>query len=620
MEQTLLIGVAGIIVLGVGAQWLSERLRLPAIVMLLLAGFVAGPVAGVLDPDELVGDLLPALVSLAVGIILFDGGLSLRLAEIREVRTVVRRLITVGAAVTLVVGTVAARVLLPFDWRMSLLLAAILVISGPTVILPLLRQIRPRGRVGSALKWEGIFMDPIGAVLAVLLFEVILAGAGRPEFTLAVLSGFLRTGLFGGLVGAAGAGLLILLLSRYLIPHHLEIPVTVMVVIAAFAGANLLQPESGLVATTVMGVTMANQRIAPVRHILEFGQSVGVLLTAALFVVLAARLELEDFTQLGWSAVAFLAVLVLVARPLAALVSTRGAGMTWKERALIGWMAPRGIVAASVASVFGLRLAEAGVANADLLVAYTFAVIVGAAVIYGLTAGPLARRLGLADSNPQGIVLVGAHGWARQIAEALQAADFRVLMVPTNRGDLMASRLQGLPTHPGSVLEQDALDHMDLDGIGTMIALTRNEEFNSLVALRFIDVFGRRHVFQLPAEREQGTDREVTHELRGRLAFGRDDTYQVLQGRFADGGVVKRTKLSDEFGFDDFCAQYEGDVVPLFRVRGRQLQVVSEDLQTLPDDVVISLVRGPDRQEQRREAAEESAERREAAGRVRGDR
>ncbi len=617
MDEALLLGVAGIIVLGIAAQWVADRLRLPSILLLLLGGFVAGPVLGLLDPDALIGEVLPALVSLAVGIILFDGGLSLRFTEIREVRVVVRRLITVGALVTIAVATLAARFLLDFDWRLSLLLASILVVSGPTVVLPLLRHIRPSARLGSAIKWEGIFIDPIGAVLAVLVFEVILVGAEGQHFTLAVLLGLLVTGAVGALVGVAAAWLLVSALKHYLVAHHLEIPVTVGMVVLAFAGSNLVRPESGLLATTIMGVAMANQRSVPVRHIVEFGETVGVLLTSVLFVVLAARLELADFAGLGWSILVYLAILVLVARPLAAALSTAGSEMRWQERVVVGWMAPRGIVAASVASVFALRLSDAGVAKAELLVPYVFSVIVGTALVYGLTAAPLARALGVADPDPQGIVLVGAHAWARRIGETLSAAGFRVLMIPTNRHDLAAARLQGLAVHPGSILEEDALEHVRLEGIGWMVAMTQNEEFNSLAALRFIDRLGRKHVFQLPADREPGTDREVTHELRGRLAFGDDATFHAISQRFADGAVVKRTKLSEEFGFDDFCATYDGSVLPLFRIRDGQLHVVSQDdLDARPGDLVVSVVPGPDVEATRRQAAAEQDERREAASRV----
>lgn len=594
-QELVLVGVASIVVLGIASEWIATRLRLPGILLLLVVGFVAGPVSGLLDPDALFGDVLPTLVSVAVGIILFDGGLSLRFAEVGEVRSAVRRLITVGALTTWVLVTLAAYWLLDLGWQMSLLLAAILIVTGPTVILPLLRQIRPRGRVGSVLKWEGIFLDPIGAVIAVLVFEVIVAGGAGQEFTTNVLSGLVRTAVVGGMVGLGAAALLAGLLRRFLVPSHLEIPVTLMLVVLAFAGADLLQPESGLLATTVMGVGLANQRITPVRHIVEFGETVGVLLTSMLFIVLAARVSLAEVGAVGWPIVAFVAVLILVVRPLATVLSTLGSEMTWREIAVIAWMAPRGIVAASVASLFALRLSEADVAGAELLVPYAFTTIVGTVAVYGLSTGLLARRLGVADPEPRGVVIVGAHEWARRIGGVLRDEDVAVVMAPTNRRDLADARLAGFTVYAGSVLEEGALDRMNLDGIGQMIAVTRNEEFNALVALRFMAVLGRQHVYQLPTDEAPSQESEVTHDLRGRLLFGTAVTFGYLTERFRDGAEVKRTRLTDEFSYADLCAEYDDAVTPLFVLRGEGLHVVSSDgVDAGAGDTVVSVVPGED--------------------------
>lgn len=595
VEEHLLIGVSSIVVLGMTAQWIADRLRLPSILLLLLAGFVAGPVTGLLQPAELFGKLLPTLVGLAVAIILFDGGLSLRISEIRDVRSAVRRLITIGVLTTLVVGAAASRLLLPFDWRMSLLLAAILTVSGPTVILPLLRHMRPRGNAGSVMKWEGIFNDPVGAVLAVLIFEVIVAGGSRGELGASVVVGIARTALVGTVVGVAAALLTVALMNRYLVSHHLEIPMVIMIVVAAYAVSNLAQAESGLLAATIMGVALANQRVTPVRHIVEFGESVGILLTSVLFVVLAADLELSQFTTLGWPVVVFIAVLVLVVRPLAVALSTWRSELTVRERVVLGWMAPRGIVAASVASVFAIRLDAAGIARAELLTPYVFTVIVATATIYGLTAAPLARRLGVADPAPQGVALIGAHRWARRFAEVLEAADVRTLVIPTNRADLSASRLAGLRAHTGSILDDEGIEQVDLDGIGWVLALTHNDEFNSLAALRFMQALDRRQVLQLPADRAPGTVREVTHDLRGRLAFGTDVTFQSIEDRFAAGADVKKTRLTPEFDLDAMCQRYGGAVTPLFILRDGQLRVVSaEDDPPRVGETVIALVDQPE--------------------------
>lgn len=593
MNEELLLGVGAIVVLGTSAQLVASRLRIPSILVLLLAGVVAGPLTGFVHPDEVFGEVLPTLVSLAVALILFDGGLDLRISELRDVRSVVRRLISVGVVVTWVVGAVAARYVLGLPLGLSVLLAAVLTVSGPTVVIPLLRHIRPTGRTASALKWEGIFVDPVGAVLAVLVFEVLVVGESRGAAGGTLVLGLARTALVGTLIGIAVAALLVWLLDRYLIADHLEVPATVGLVILAFVGSNLLSPESGLLAVTVMGVAVANQKRVPVNHIIEFNESIGVLLTSVLFVVLAARLTTDDLALIGWPVLAFIAVLVLVARPLAVLASTVATDLDRREFALLAWMAPRGIVAASVASIFALRLEEEGFVGAELLVPYTFAVIVGTVALYGLTAGPLARRLGLAQAGPVGLVVVGAHRWAREIAAVLCDVGVRTIVVPTNRTELRAARLAGLDVFSGSVLKEDVFDELSLDGVGGMVALTHNEEFNALAAVRFTEVFGRSAVYQLSPDREPGQDNEVTRELRGRVLFGPQATFTRLDERFAEGAQLKRTKITAEFDRAAFAERYGPGAMVLFVLEDDgSLQVVTDEAPAdpVPGQTLIALV------------------------------
>jgi NhaP-type Na+/H+ or K+/H+ antiporter len=315
LTENLLIAVASIITLGIVAEWFAWRIGLPSILVLLVFGFVAGPLVGFLDPDLMLGDLLFPIVSISVAVILFEGGASLRMRELRKIGGVVRNLVTIGAAATWVLASTAAYLFLGLDAAVAALLGAILVVTGPTVIVPLLRQMRPVPQVASTLKWEGILIDPIGAVLAVLVFEAVAAG-GLERATVAVLLILLKTVLIGGLLAAVGVGILMLLLDRYWVPDFLQSPLALMVVIAAFALSNLLQAESGLLTATLMGVALANQRAVDVKHILEFKENLRVLLISSLFILLAARLELSDLTGIGWPEVTFLAVLILLIRPL----------------------------------------------------------------------------------------------------------------------------------------------------------------------------------------------------------------------------------------------------------------------------------------------------------------
>jgi len=593
MSEDLLLGLASIIILGIVAQWLAWRLHLPSILLLLIFGFIAGPVTGFLDTDAIFGDLLLPIVSLSVAVILLEGGLNLRISELRRVGGVVGRLITIGTLVTWAIGSAAAYFILDLDFALSVLLGAILVVTGPTVILPLLRHLRPSGAVGPILKWEGITIDPIGAILAVLVFGAIIAGEPQ-DATVLVIGNLLLTVTVGGIIGALGAVIVVLMLRSYLIPDFLHSAVTLTMAVGAFVASNLLQADSGLLAVTLMGIILANQKTVGVRHIIEFKENLRVLLISFLFILLAASLDMDSFSLIGWNSLWFLVVLMLVARPLAVFLSTLKSGLSWRERLFLAWLAPRGIVAAAVASVFAFRLLEAGYPQAELLVPVTFIVIAGTVAIYGLSASPLARRLKVAQPNPQGVMIIGAHSWARAIATSLNEEGYKVLVVDANWANISAARLDWLPTFYASVLSQYTLDEIDLGGMGRLLALTSDNEFNSLAVLQYAGIFGRGEVYQLASESDDtAPQKAVSEHLKGRLLFSPDMTYRQLARRFAAEGVIKVTALTKEFDWEAFIQRYGGTAVPLFVADpGGKLTVFTADNppKPRPGQKLISLI------------------------------
>ncbi len=592
MAETRLIGLASIIVLGIGAQWLAGRLRLPSILLLLLLGFVAGPVTGLVKPDQLLGDLLFPVISLSVAIILFEGGLSLRLSELPNLSNVIFRLISIGALVTWLISALAAHYIVQLDWALSVLLGAILVVTGPTVVGPLLRQIRPKGNTGTVLKWEGILIDPVGAVLAVLIFEAILDG----QFNQApgmIGIGVLQTLAIGLVLGAVAAGLIIFLFRRYWVPDHLHNGMTLLMIAIAFVGSNMLHPEAGLLTVTVMGVVLANQRLVPIKHIIEFKENLQVLLIGTLFILLASRLQPGDIAAIRWEALVFVAILVFLARPLSVLLSTWRSDLNMKERIFLSWMAPRGIVAASVASVFAFELAEAGHAGAEQLVSLTFLVIVVTVSLYGLTAGYLARWLDLAERNPQGVLIVGAHDLARSIAASLQAHGFSTALVDTDRVKIQAAQAMGLTAYHGDALSEKLLDDIDLTGIGRILAMTSNNEVNSLVALRFQEVFGRAETYQLLAGGFDEEQENIPHHLRGRYLFGAEITYARLQAELKKAAMIQATELNENFDYLTLQSLYDNQAIPLFLKSQRgKLAIYSNEYQPIPraGQTLISLV------------------------------
>ena len=347
--------LAGILALGIAAQWIAWRYRLPAIVLLLVFGVLLGKLSGgEPDADQ---EIFFALVSLAVGIILFEGGLSLDFREIHGTRGVVVRLVSIGLVTTWLLTAWLALSVAGFSTPMAILLGALLTVSGPTVILPLLRHVQPVRRIGSLSKWEGIVNDPIGAVLAALVFELVLhqthgniAGESMANLGLTLFYSLLLSGL--------SAVVLLQMLRRYWVPDYLQNPIVLAYVLLLFAFSNHLQPESGLVTVTLLGVMLANQRVVAIRHVVEFKENLRVLLISTLFIVLASRLELtlETFSTLGWRSILFVALLILVVRPASVLLATFGAGLSWQERTFLAWIHPRGIVAAAVSSLFALEI------------------------------------------------------------------------------------------------------------------------------------------------------------------------------------------------------------------------------------------------------------------------
>ena len=567
MNEEKLIELASIVVIGIGSQWLAWKLRFPSILFFLVLGFVAGPVLKFIHPDGLLGDLLFPIVSISVALILFEGGLTLRLGELKDVGRVVITLIILGAAITWVISSAAAYYILNLDIRVSILLGAILVVTGPTVIGPLLSHIRPIKRVGRILKWEGILIDPVGAILAVLVFEVILAGEISAAGTVVFL-GILKTILIGGVIGFGMAQLLIQLLRKFLIPDFLQESVAFVMVIGAFVFSNVLQPESGLLTVTLMGLFMDNQKLVSIKHIIEFKENLRVIIISSIFILLAARLQLSDFENFNLSTVLFLVVLIFIARPVSVFLSTIGSKLNWRERTFVSWMAPRGIVAAAVSSVFAFKLSESGIEGSEILVPITFLVIVVTVTVYGLTSYPIAKLLKVVQSKPQGILFVGAHSWARSMAKVIKEKGFNVIMVDTNRSNIKEARLEGLPAYLGTILSEHIADELDLDGIGRLMALTPNDEANSLASLHLSEAFERGEMYQLPPLSEKsGRELEFSAKhLRARFLFGEGVNYYHLNSLFQSGWKLKSTKISDSFKYEDMKKHYQENLIPFFLI------------------------------------------------------
>lgn len=560
-ESTIGPTLALIVGAGMIAQWIAWRTQLPSIIALLIAGLTLGPVTGLLEPDQLLGNTLFPLVSLSVALILFEGGLDLPPRELRNTGTAVRRLISIGAVITGVIGWYSAREIFGISNEAAIVLAAVLVVTGPTVVGPLLRFVRPAGTTGPILRAEGVLIDPIGATAALIAFELVLAEETN-DAVLSLLGILGLTVVAGAGLGLASAFLLDTALRRFLIPDQLAVPITFAFVVASFVASNEIQEESGLLAVTVLGIYLARRESSTIRQVLEFNESLRTLLISVLFILLAARIEAEQLREVLVPALLFLAVLVFIARPLTVLVSTIRTSLSWRERVFLTTMAPRGIVAAAVSAIFALRLEEENVPDAEKIVPIVFLVIIGTIVVYGFVAGPAARILGLAEAEADGALIVGAHAPARGLALQLKARGIKTLLIDTDPYNVTRAIAGGLTARRMSALAEEAAESLDLRGIGRLLSVTSNDEVNALSTGRFARVFGRREVFQLAPGKKRSGDSAVPDEYLGRIVGIEGLTYATLDERSRQGWKVVGAAAGSRM--DNALA--EGLFMPLIRI------------------------------------------------------
>jgi len=582
-ESALGPTLAIIVGVGMAAQWIAWRTQVPSIILLLLAGLLLGPVFSLIDPDAFLGGTLFPVVSLSVALILFEGGLDLPPRELRSTGTVVRRLISVGAIITFFVAAWGAEQLFDISRGAAAVMAAVLVVTGPTVVGPLLRFVRPSGRTGPMLRAEGILIDPIGATAALVAFEAALTD--EPGEAISAVLGVIGLTLLVGIgIGFLLAYVLDHALRRFLIPDHLGNPIALAIVVVGFVISNEVQEEAGLLTVTVMGIWLARRDSAAVRQLLEFNESLRTLLISALFILLAARIEPDQLRDVALPSLLFLALLVFVARPLGVIVSTVRTGLSWRERLFLMVMAPRGIVAAAVSAIFALRLEEEGVRGAELIVPIVFLVIIGTILVYGFLAGPVARNLGLAEARANGVLIVGAHSIARGLAKALSDLDVKTILVDTDPYNVTRSVALGLSARRLSVLTEEATHELDLRGIGRILALTSNDEVNALASGRFARLFGRRETFQLaPSERQRVG--ALPEELLGRIIGIQGLDYGTLDERTRQGWRVRSSP-----GGEPIAAATEGGLyLPMARVFEGQLSFICRNDPVPSQGTVIGL-------------------------------
>ncbi len=604
LEHHLTVTIVTIVALGVGAQWLAWRSHLPAIILLAVAGLLAGPVFGLIDPSEDLGSRIPAVISLCVAIILFEGGLNLQLHELKVAAAGVRRLVYLGAPLAWGFSSVAAHYIGGLGWPVSLVFGAIMVVTGPTVIMPMLRQARLNRRTASYFKWEGIVNDPIGALLAVLVFQFIsFQGLGLGG----VATGLGWALLSGGLLGGVGGWLTGKAFQKGMVPEYLKSPVMLGLVLVVYVSSNALQHEAGLLAVTIMGITVGNMRLAGIQDMKRFKEYITVMLVAVVFVILTADLDREVLGRIDWRGAALVAAVLLLTRPATIMLATVGAGMDIRDRLLLSWIAPRGIVAAATAGVMGPALAERARAvaespetveaaaqlarDAEALLPLVFAVIFATVFFHGLSIRWLARRFDLAASDKEKVLIVGGSPWSIALASKLQESGIGVLLADSSWHNLRPARLAGVPTFYGEILSEFAEESVELSHIGTVLCATSNDAYNALVCTALAHDVGRSRVFQLPmGDSSEEDPRSVSRPLRGQQAFDKDALFERLWRRHVRGWKFYRTRITENYKYSDFLGTLPQEAMQIMLIRADgsvRFLAVQQQIEPAAGDTVL---------------------------------
>lgn len=563
-------------VVGVGSQWLAWRFRIPGIVVLLAAGLILGPFAGVFIPARDIGSLVQPMISLAVAVILFEGGLTLSFKQLADAAPGVRRLVLVGAPLGWCLSTLALRWLAGLSWETSTVFGGVMIVTGPTVIAPLLRTARLRSRPAQLLQWEAIVNDPVGALVAVIALEFVLV---RREHLSVLEAGWtVVSGIaFAALVGAAAAWLVIRAFRDALVPEYMKVPMLFVLVLASFALSNALLHESGLLAVTVMGLMIANADLPSYTEVYRFKEQATTLLLAGVFILLAASVDVQMLRQIDWRMGLFIIGVVLLVRPLTVLVSLAGTPIPMAERLLVALTGPRGVVLLAISGLFAERLVAEGVQDAAMLRPLAFALVLSTVILHGFSLKPLARRLGLASGDKAGLILVGGSEFTTGLALAMAKADVQVLITDPNPGRLRSARAAGLQTYYGDILSEAAEHGVEFIAYDTMLVASDNDAYNTLVATNLAPELGRAAIWQVARVKETRTRHALPTYLGGQPLAGQR-TLREFRDLVAQGWRFRTTQLTEEYTLENWrAAQPEG--LALAAVDGRSLRFLGPEEQ-----------------------------------------
>lgn len=582
--QTALISLTAILVLGISAKWTSWASQVPSILLLLLLGLIVGPITGWIQTDELFGGLLLPIVSLSVAVILFEGGLSLCINEFKNLGAVIISLVTIGAFISYMASTLFLYYVLNFSWTFSLLESAILIVTGPTVVIPLIEHLNIKEPTKSILRWEGIVIDPIGATAAVLILEALFQQT-TAEAIEAISFGVVKTLVIGIVLGVVAAYLILLILRRFLISDELQNPVVLMFVLGTFALSDIFQEDSGLITVTIMGLILANQGKTKVRHIADFKENLKIILIGFLFITLASSIDIKSLKDTFPESLALLIFLIFVARPLGVVIATIFSGLKWKDIIFLSFMAPRGIIAAAISALFGLLLARINYPEAPVFAPMTFTIIAGTVIFYSIVTPLLAKRLKISGIPDQGVMIIGANRVARMIGEALHNAAFKVQLIDIDYRKVTETKKQEIPVYYGPFITYETAKPDGMKELGKLFAMTERDDVNSLAISHFHHHFDDANMYQLAPVTEK-----IPLPFMGRILYGDEYTFDKLSRLIDEGYIVKTTSLTNEFSYRNWREMYGTDSIPLFYIRKNGILIPVTKITPIPQKEVGQIV------------------------------
>ncbi|WP_077623531.1 cation:proton antiporter [Sediminibacillus massiliensis] len=593
MSDSLLFEFMIIGLLGLGSQWLSWRFRMPAIVVMSIAGLLAGPILGIMNPEQDFGELFQPLVSVAVAIILFEGSLNLHFKDIRGLGGPVFRIVTIGAFLSWIFGSLAAHYVAGLSWAVAFVIGGLFIVTGPTVILPLLRQSKLKPRPAKILKWEGIIVDPIGALLAVFAFEIIVFITGENNDITSLLFFFLAS-IFAVLLGwGCGKGIGWMFESGY-IPEFLKSPAVFVVVIACFTISDEITHETGLLAVTAMGMTLANMRISSIQDMRHFKENISILLISTIFVMLTASLTRETLIQVfNFEIIGYVLLMLFIVRPLSILLSTIKTDLSKSEKLLVGWIAPRGIVALTVSGYFASVLYDEGFEDAALVTSITFALVFFTVVAHGFSIGWLAKKLNLSAEGRPGVMIIGSNSFTVALAKIFAELKVPSVLVDSSWERLGKARRAGISFHRGEILSEQTDYRFDMTPYEYLISATEFDSYNALVSTTFVPEFGRSNVFKLSIQSEIGDHVEdLDPTIGGRVLFSERVSLEDLINKIEGGYVLRKTNITGQYKYERYLQEREEDTTLLFILKASgKIDYYTEEIKRKaePGDTVVSL-------------------------------